>query len=710
MQLNPNHTFKSPAQNPDTQAEFDCDATKVIELDTAPAPLKPDLVIDGSHPTADPAQSLSTPDISQKSSNASDNISDILRTVDCSSRLFDVITLNANHLPVNTVREYMAAPDYARQGFLRLFGLGQSTVNELDQIMHSLDPGQHHMDPGVEHAYQNALLAVEHFCSDMMYPDELLEWTPPTRLANLLNIEREAHSAPFFDFLKIRDETIARLLTRKNCGQRSIGHLDKIISRLLRTRLSACGADEQLEPYLRDLMRGNIPPLHILATIAEIETVHPDRTAFPALVENHNLSDILSALLPLLGARQHDILTRRYGIGTGRPETLAMLAACYDLTRERVRQIERTALNKIATRRVADRLVTVLKRENTLEKFFKNRKIIVKEQIKAVRKTLNPEERLGIDVAYGTASAFLDAESIRTKVGWVQDHDLDLADQEPDTLSRTLKTRIVSAIRKLHLPIRLSEISSAIPDYPDSIIKTVLVENLGATFTGDITGPIPNLPVRVQCILILRDAGHALHCEEILKKMRNIFKTDGTIGQVRGTLTNLPDALIVDRGVYDLHENLDLTQDDLTEIRNRTYDHLKTAGQFTSAKVLFSHLFNGDVRRFGSAFGPYMLLGILQSDRRFKTKKGLMVGLASQSGKTEFRSLGDDILTVLSESGRAMRLAEIADKLKDNRDVTAASISTRIRTIPEIISIGRGLVDLETRAIENNHRSIDVSY
>ena len=49
-------------------------------------------------------------------------------------------------------------------------------------------------------------------------------------------------------------------------------------------------------------------------------------------------------ILDKLSERQRDIFLRRVGIKNGMPETLNEVATCYGLTRERVRQIERTAI------------------------------------------------------------------------------------------------------------------------------------------------------------------------------------------------------------------------------------------------------------------------------------------------------------------------------------------------------------------------------
>jgi RNA polymerase primary sigma factor len=54
-------------------------------------------------------------------------------------------------------------------------------------------------------------------------------------------------------------------------------------------------------------------------------------------------AEVLASLTP----READIVRRRFGVGTGDAETLEEIGARYGVTRERIRQIEAKALNKL---------------------------------------------------------------------------------------------------------------------------------------------------------------------------------------------------------------------------------------------------------------------------------------------------------------------------------------------------------------------------
>ena len=59
------------------------------------------------------------------------------------------------------------------------------------------------------------------------------------------------------------------------------------------------------------------------------------------------LSSEVDKLLSVLGPREREILRLRYGFDRGDPRTLEEVGEALNLTRERIRQIERAALSKL---------------------------------------------------------------------------------------------------------------------------------------------------------------------------------------------------------------------------------------------------------------------------------------------------------------------------------------------------------------------------
>jgi RNA polymerase primary sigma factor len=65
-------------------------------------------------------------------------------------------------------------------------------------------------------------------------------------------------------------------------------------------------------------------------------------------------------LLSTLEAREKGVITMRYGLSDGRPYTLEEVASAFQLTRERIRQIEQSSLRKLKHPSRARRLLEVL--------------------------------------------------------------------------------------------------------------------------------------------------------------------------------------------------------------------------------------------------------------------------------------------------------------------------------------------------------------
>ena len=72
-----------------------------------------------------------------------------------------------------------------------------------------------------------------------------------------------------------------------------------------------------------------------------------ERTSPEESASNQILKEQLSEIIATLTDREQKIIRLRFGIGGGRPHTLEEVGAEFDVTRERIRQIEAKALNKL---------------------------------------------------------------------------------------------------------------------------------------------------------------------------------------------------------------------------------------------------------------------------------------------------------------------------------------------------------------------------
>jgi len=87
----------------------------------------------------------------------------------------------------------------------------------------------------------------------------------------------------------------------------------------------------------------------------------PDTAKTPFdLIVQHQLQDRCREVLSTLQPREEHIIKMRLGTDTDEPHTLEELGQQYDLTRERIRQIEAKALEKLQLPSRKDRLIDFL--------------------------------------------------------------------------------------------------------------------------------------------------------------------------------------------------------------------------------------------------------------------------------------------------------------------------------------------------------------
>jgi RNA polymerase primary sigma factor len=76
--------------------------------------------------------------------------------------------------------------------------------------------------------------------------------------------------------------------------------------------------------------------------------IEDKRGASPVeFVIKQNLSEEVQNILDTLSEREKKIIEMRFGIGTNKEKTLEEIGRCFHLTRERIRQIEETALQRL---------------------------------------------------------------------------------------------------------------------------------------------------------------------------------------------------------------------------------------------------------------------------------------------------------------------------------------------------------------------------
>ena len=123
------------------------------------------------------------------------------------------------------------------------------------------------------------------------------------------------------------------------------------------TRAELAAAMTMTEEKLGELLRGAIDPLSLETPIGEegdsrLADLIPAPDAHNPLIEatREAIRDELMAALDELTTREKDVIVLRYGLDGDEPRTLEEVGRALEVTRERVRQIESSALMKLRKR------------------------------------------------------------------------------------------------------------------------------------------------------------------------------------------------------------------------------------------------------------------------------------------------------------------------------------------------------------------------
>ncbi len=140
----------------------------------------------------------------------------------------------------------------------------------------------------------------------------------------------------------------------------TINKVKKVSSQLLHQNGHEPSADEIADALempvdkVREIMRVAQEPVSLETPIGEEEDSHlgdfiPDDDApVPAEAASHTLlKEQLSGVLKSLTPREEKVLRLRFGLEDGRPRTLEEVGKEFQVTRERIRQIEAKALRKL---------------------------------------------------------------------------------------------------------------------------------------------------------------------------------------------------------------------------------------------------------------------------------------------------------------------------------------------------------------------------
>ena len=530
-------------------------------------------------------------------------------------------------------------------------------------------------------------------------------------------------------FLEKKDEWMARLVRQKNVGKKSQKELLTIVERIVSGLLARSGLPQSVVFQLSALLTrsekcsGSISLTDEHWAVLDKFRGRCAQFVREALVEGGIVearedierepeTGMCSFLRRELGGRDFDVMDRRYGISRSRRQTLEEIAEGYGITRERVRQIEVKAINRcrLPAYHSVFQIFLETQRDEILGAVTGGAAIVLLDDAAGRRNAVTGLQRLAITVLYNDFESWLDAhlELLRRdgqRAAWIapgldptKRHQIAQWIGENTAGTSSLRRRITDIVSSERWPVTISHLHERMPDVPEQRLLKCLRDGMGAKLKNGVVVAIKRLPSSMRVILVLRDAGRPLHVREVRARHNNMFGFDIEEHAAGAVLQRLEEALIVERGTYDLYENLNLDKDAVQTVRDASVSRLREQGRFLSAKILRRNLSEQLSPDINSHLTPYMLLGICQDDSRFAIRRGLMIGLAQEGFEETFTSLTDTIHDVVREHG-PVSIVDIRGHISHQREVLDVSINMILHNSPEIVMPDRGLYDVVEQVI-----------
>lgn len=251
--------------------------------------------------------------------------------------------------------------------------------------------------------------------------------------------------------------------------------------------------------------------------------------------------------------RDRQIISRRFGFGMSRRQTLEKIGSDFDITRERVRQIEKAAITKMRASGSAD----IAHAGNLLREVVAENGGITLAADVAV--TLGATDN---DAPYVVFLALLSPgiELINEDDDLFQAITLTPIYSRPQVVA--LIAEAVKTVKDYGKPITLAKLAAKLPSEldPNTLEQLMRISKKLASFDnkwGLMTWPEVNpKSIRDKTYLVLSRHGRPLHFSEIAKHVRSLgsAKRDVTIQAVHNELIKDGRFILIGRGIYALAE------------------------------------------------------------------------------------------------------------------------------------------------------------
>jgi len=404
-----------------------------------------------------------------------------------------------------------------------------------------------------------------------------------------------------------------------------------------------------------------------------------------ALGDYESIKDLLeSEIYQINDERTIEIINLRHL--KSKKLTLGETGVRFNVTRERVRQIEAKSLLKFKSSidlRFNEEQIISWSR-GCLEKFFfKNNSFI---SLNTAKKTLKHESEptfinLFINIQSTKLEHFLNKNFPYSGIheGWFignEFKEMNGANERPRN-----QFSITEALHKSNWPLKLDDVAELMSE-PKSVTrdKIYLSNNHSIEKIGGLELiEFKSIKVQDMFCYILRKNGAEMSLYEVQDQCKKLFKRNLTIGNISNRLSEADGVLIVERGKYNLIENLSLTENEIQIIYDFTEAFLLNQQKFISSKIICKAILGNSIVD-SEILSGYSLLGLLKSDRnnRFKCERGLMIGLNSDEFSAKKVDQLDEVIQLLEDKG-SLSAKQIVFHLSQHRELLRMTIENILK-------------------------------
>lgn len=397
-------------------------------------------------------------------------------------------------------------------------------------------------------------------------------------------------------------------------------------------------------------------------------------------------------LKAVLNVRDAFVLSERLGVLDGESKTLELIGKKISVTRERVRQIEKKSVVKINEALKSEGIngIKQLYSNQINEQLFGENTFISLSVASSIFKHLPSWLRIFINCHDKSIAKYLSSSYVFSSEynGWFINNDaLSHAPIFNNCTSCTLK----EAISKSTWPIRIKQLSSLMGIPTPIVIDDIKKHpNRYSIINNANHLSIKNVTKKDAIRYILRRYKHAMKLDEVATAYKQMFGKNISISATNNTLGSMPDALIVNRGTYNLYENINLTDKNILDIKSIVMNILMDHQSYISSKIIYKRLQENIEHDFMKHLNGYSILGILQDDSIFDCKRGLMVGLNDPNFSGTFKGLTDEVQELIKYHDRPLLINEIINMLSETRELIYPSVQTLLKSNKEFEETASG--------------------